>query len=35
VLTLERSDATFTQGSSGFAMYNTAASYDDYIAYQP
>jgi hypothetical protein len=35
VLLLERSDATFTRGSSGFVMFNTAASYDDYIAYQP
>ena len=35
VLLLERSDVTFTRGSSGFVMYNTAASYDDYIAYQP
>ena len=35
VLLLERSDATFTRGSSGFKTYNTAASYDDYIAYQP
>jgi hypothetical protein len=35
VLLLERSDTTFTHGSSGFAMYNTVASYDDYIAYQP
>jgi hypothetical protein len=34
-LLLERSDATFTRGSSGFVMFNTAASYDDYIAYQP
>ena len=35
VLLLERSDTTFTRGSSGFITYNTAASYDDYIAYQP
>jgi hypothetical protein len=35
VLLLERSDTTFTRGSSGFMTYNTAASYDDYIAYQP
>jgi hypothetical protein len=35
VLLLERSDATFSRGSSGFMTYNTAASYDDYIAYQP
>jgi hypothetical protein len=35
VLLLERSDATFSRGSSGFITYLTAASYDDYIAYQP
>jgi hypothetical protein len=35
VLLLERSDATFARGSSGFMTYNTAAAYDDYIAYQP
>ena len=35
VLLLERSDATFSHGSSGFITCEAAASYDDYIAYQP
>jgi pectate lyase len=34
-LLLERSDATLTRGSSGFITCETAASYDDYVAYQP
>jgi hypothetical protein len=34
-LVLERSDGSIARGRSGFVTYRAAASYDDYVAYQP
>ena len=34
-LVLERSDSSIARGRSGFVTYRAAASYDDYVAYQP